>query len=55
MSLGLAITNKEGFAIGAMSCSGNPYDGHTLKDQLNQVQNLISNQHKIKQCFVDGG
>jgi IS5 family transposase len=51
----IAITNKEGFALGAMSCPNNPYDGHTLKQQLDQVQDLIGNKNSIKQCFVDRG
>jgi len=51
----IAITNKEGFAFGAMSCPNNPYDGHTLKQQLDQVQDLIGNKNSIKQCFVDRG
>lgn len=27
----LAVTHKEGFVVGAMSCPGNPFDGHTLE------------------------
>ena len=26
----IAVTNKEGFVIGAQSCPGNPYDGPLL-------------------------
>ena len=51
----LAVTNKEGFVIGAMSCPNNPYDGHTLKEQLDQVNALIPDKVQIKQCFVDRG
>lgn len=51
----IAITNKEGFALGAMSCPNNPYDGHTLKAQLEQVKQLVPINTKIKQCFVDRG
>ena len=51
----IAITNKEGFVVGAMSCPNNPYDGHTLVPQLKQVKQLIPNQANIKQCFVDRG
>jgi IS5 family transposase len=51
----IAITNKEGFALGAMSCPNNPYDGHTLKQQLEQVKQLVPINTKIKQCFVDRG
>ena len=48
-----AVTNKEGFVIGAHSCPGNPYDGHTLERQLNQVSKLTG--HMPEQCFVDKG
>ncbi len=51
----IAITNKEGFALGAMSCPNNPYDGHTLDTQLQQVKQLIPSKTKIKQCFADRG
>jgi len=49
----IAVTNKEGFVIGAQSCPGNPYDGHTLKPQLQQVKKLTSVE--TEQCFVDRG
>ena len=37
--LGL-ITHKSGLMVGARSFIGNPYDGHTLAEQLEQVRNL---------------
>lgn len=49
----IAVTNKEGFVVGAQSCPGNPYDGHTLKPQLQQVKKFTS--VKPEQCFVDRG
>lgn len=48
-----AVTHKQGLMIGAMSCPGNPYDGHTLVDQLEQVEQLTGIQPK--QCFLDKG
>ncbi len=46
-------TLREGFVVGAMSFPGNPYDGHTLKDQLKQVHDLCG--HKPRECFADLG
>jgi len=36
----LAVTHKEGFVVGAMSCPENPNDGHTHDGQLDQVERL---------------
>ncbi len=49
----IAVTNKEGFVIGAQSCPGNPYDGHTLLPQLEQIKQftVVQPEH----CFVDRG
>lgn len=49
----IAVTAKESFIVGARSYPGNPYDGHTLKDQLQQVETLTGK--KPKTCFVDRG
>jgi IS5 family transposase len=49
----IAVTAKESFIVGARSYLGNPYDGHTLKDQLQQVEILAGK--KSKNCFVDRG
>ena len=49
----IAVTNKEGFVIGAQSCPGNPYDGHTLQPQLEQIKQFTAVQPE--QCFVDRG
>ncbi|MCZ6804902.1 MAG: IS5 family transposase [Proteobacteria bacterium] len=49
----IAVTNKEGFVVGAQSCPGNPYDGHTLKPQLQQVEKLTSIMPEYS--FVDRG
>ena len=39
--------------MGARSYPGNPNDGHTLKDQLQQVETLTGK--KTETCFVDRG
>lgn len=49
----LAVTHKEGFVVGAMSCPGNPFDGHTLEEQLDQVERLTGQVPAT--TFVDRG
>ena len=49
----LAVTHKEGFVVGAMSCPENPYDGHTLEVQLEQVERLTGQMPAT--TFVDKG
>jgi IS5 family transposase len=40
VKVGLAVTYKSGLMVGARSFPGNPYDGHTLAEQIEQVRNL---------------
>ena len=47
------MTAREAFIVGARSYPGNPYDGHTLADQLQQVETLTA--CKPETCFVDRG
>ena len=53
----LATTNERckggQFVLGAMSLPGNPYDGHTLGDQLDQVARVIG--RKPARAYVDRG
>jgi IS5 family transposase len=49
----LATTAHGGFVLGAMSCPGNPYDGHTLEGQLEQVERLTGTMPR--RCHVDRG
>ncbi|GGO84067.1 hypothetical protein GCM10011348_29450 [Marinobacterium nitratireducens] len=49
----IAVTARESFIVGARSNAGNPYDGLTLADQLQQVETLSG--HKPAFCFVDRG
>jgi len=48
----VAATSKGGWFLGAMAVHGNPYDGHTLKDALSQVERLIREPEHV---FVDMG
>ena len=48
-----ATTNDPGYVVGARSYPGNPYDGHTLEDQLQQVE--IITGLKPTHCYVDRG
>jgi len=36
----LSSTNKSNFIVGAMAHHGRPYDGHTLREVLTQIENL---------------
>ena len=49
----LVIPLKKTFIVGLNSLQGNPYDGHTLKGSLEQVQKLTG--IKVAQAFVDMG
>jgi IS5 family transposase len=40
VKVGVAVTHRSGLMVGARSFPGNPYDGHTLAEQLEQVRNL---------------
>ena len=53
MKVSLATTLKEGFVVGMQACPGNPYDGHTLADQLDQVAQLTGKMPK--RAHVDKG
>jgi len=48
-----ATTHRSGFVVGALHCTGNPYDGHTLKSQLEQVKKLTGVMPA--RCFADKG
>jgi IS5 family transposase len=49
----VAVTSRGGWLVGAKSYTGNPYDGHTLSSQLEQVNNLIGD--KVSEAYVDMG
>jgi IS5 family transposase len=49
----VAATSRGGWFVGAQALHGNPYDGHTLKAALEQVQRITGADPK--QVFVDMG
>ena len=49
----LAVTGKGGWILGTQSHPGNPYDGHTLDEQLEQVRGFVGS--KVKEAHVDMG
>lgn len=52
----VAVTHKQGLVVGARSFTGNPYDGHTLAEQLEQVKILTEDTGASpKQAVVDLG
>lgn len=52
----IAVTHKNGLMVGARTFPGNPYDGHTLNSQLEQIQILLEGVGvKPKQAVVDLG
>ena len=42
MKVSVAVTAAEGLVVGMRSMPGNPYDGHTLDQALEQVEILTS-------------
>jgi IS5 family transposase len=50
---GFVITKNSGIILGAMAFEGNPYDGHTLLPQLEQVSDLMGRLPKV--ALVDRG
>ena len=53
VKVSLAVTHKEGFVVGIQACPGNPFDGHTLEGQLDQVERMTGRLPKW--TFVDRG
>ena len=49
----VAVSSRGGWFVGAKSFTGNPYDGHTLAEQIKQVENLIG--EKVSEMHVDMG
>jgi IS5 family transposase len=49
----VATTSRGGWMLGAMSLPGNPYDGHTLDQQLTQVRRLLG--RRMQDVHVDMG
>lgn len=56
VKVGVASTFKGNLIVGARTFAGNPYDGHTLNEQLEQVTILMQDCQKRPQtAFVDLG
>jgi IS5 family transposase len=56
VKVSLAVTHKQGLMVGARTFPGNPFDGHTLAQQLEQTTNLLQDLgRKPKQAVVDLG
>lgn len=53
VKVSITTTHKEGLVVGARSMSGNPYDGHTLAEALEQAAILSDVQPEI--AIVDRG
>lgn len=53
VKVGITVTNKSNFVLGARSFPGNPYDGHTLESCLEQAE--ILSGIRVKEVFVDLG
>lgn len=51
--VGLATTSKDSWVVGIQAFHGNPYDGHTLKDTLDQVERLTG--WKVDDAYTDLG
>ena len=49
----VAITSRGGWLVGARSFTGNPYDGHTLAEQMRQVRSMIGD--RVREAHVDMG
>jgi IS5 family transposase len=50
--VGIAVTSRGGWLVGAMAFPGNPYDGHTMKDMADQMERIAK---LPEQVFVDLG
>ena len=56
VKVSVAITHKQGLMVGARSFPGNPWDGHTLAEQIEQSTILLEDIGvKPKQVVVDLG
>jgi IS5 family transposase len=53
VKVSFAATHKHNFILGTKALHGNPYDGHTLKMTLDQVERIVG--QRPESCFVDLG
>lgn len=56
VKVSLATAHKQGLIVGAKSFPNNPYDGHTLAEQIEQTNILLMDQNvSVKTAYVDLG
>lgn len=55
VKVSIATTLKEGLVVGMRSMPGNPYDGHTLAETLEQVGILTGTDKRPAMAIVDKG
>lgn len=56
VKVSVAVTHKQGLMVGARSMPGNPWDGHTLREQIEQTTILLEDIGiKPKQVVADLG
>lgn len=56
VKISLATTHKKALIVGAKSFPNNPYDGHTLAEQIEQTNILLMDQNvTVKTAYVDLG
>ncbi len=53
VKLGIVSTSKESFVIGMQALPGNPYDSHTLRASLEQVERITGKT--LSEAYVDRG
>jgi len=53
VKVGVVTPHKTNFVVGIQSLPGNPFDGHTLKESLDQVERLTGT--RPKQTYADNG
>ena len=53
VKVSVGTSSRGGWHVAAQAHPGNPYDGHTLKETLEQVRRMVG--EKVKQVFVDRG
>ncbi len=49
----IAVTNRSNFVVGGLALPGKPYDGHTLRQALDQVCTI--SEQRIEEVYVDRG
>ena len=49
----VATTSRHNWVVGIQALHGNPYDGHTLKSILEQVERLTN--YQVKEAYCDRG